>query len=43
MSFFLESKKKRHLVDMSRDREDSKEVKESNSVSSLPDKVFSDD
>ena len=41
MSFFLGSKK-RDLSDKSKDREDSKKVKESDSLSSLPDKVFSD-
>ena len=41
MSFFLGSKKE--ISDKSRDREDSKKVKESDSLSSLPDKVFSDD
>ena len=41
MSFFLESKK-RDLSDKSRDGEDSKKVKESDSLSSLPDEVFSD-
>ena len=41
MSFFLE-RKKRDLSDNLRDGEDSKKVKESNSLSSLPDEVFSD-
>ena len=41
MSFFLGSKK-RDLSDKSKDGEDSKKVKESDSLSSLPDKVFSD-
>ena len=41
MSFFLRSKK-RDLSDKSRDGEDSKKVKESNSLSSLPDEVFAD-
>ena len=41
MSFFLRSKK-RDLSDKSEDGEDSKKVKESDSLSSLPDEVFSD-
>ena len=41
MSFFLGSKK-RDLSDKSKDGEDSKKVKESDSLSSLPDEVFSD-
>ena len=41
MSFFLGSKK-RDLSDKSKDVEDSKKVKESDSLSSLPDEVFSD-
>ena len=41
MSFFLGSRKK-DLSDKSKDREDSKKVKESNSLSSLPDEVFPD-
>ena len=41
MSFFLGSKK-RDLSNKSKDGEDSKKVKESDSLSSLPDKVFSD-
>ena len=41
MSFFL-GNKKRDLSDTSKDGEDSKKVKESDSLSSLPDKVFSD-
>ena len=41
MSFFLGSKK-RDLSDKSKDREDSKKVKESDSLSSQPDEVFSD-
>ena len=41
MSFFLGSKK-RDLSDKSKDGEDSKKVKESNSLSSLPDKDFPD-
>ena len=40
-SFFLGSRK-RDLSDKLKDREDSKKVKESNSLSSLPDEVFSD-
>ena len=40
MSFFLGSKK-RDLSDKSKDGEDSKKVKESDSLSSLPDEVFS--
>ena len=40
MSFFLQSKK-RDLSDKSKDGEDSKKVKESNSLSSLPDEFFS--
>ena len=40
MSFFLRSKK-RDLSDKSKDGEDSKKVKESNSLSSLPDEFFS--
>ena len=41
MSFFLGSKK-RDISDKSKDGEDSKKVKESDSLSSLPDEVFSD-
>ena len=41
MSFFLGSKK-RDLSDKSRDGEDSEKVKESDSLSSVPDQVFSD-
>ena len=41
MSFFLGSKK-RDLLDKTGDREDSKKVKESDSLRSLPDVVFSD-
>ena len=41
MSFFPE-KQKRDLSDKSKDGEDSKKVKESDSLSSLPDEVFSD-
>ena len=41
MSFFL-GNKKRDLSDTSKDGEDSKKVKESDRLSSLPDKVFSD-
>ena len=41
MSFFLGSKK-RDLSDKSKDGEDSKKVKESDSLSPLPDEVFSD-
>ena len=41
MSFFLDTKK-RDLFDNLRDGQDSKKVKESNSLSSLPDEVFSD-
>ena len=41
MSSFLGSKK-RDLSDKSKDGEDSKKVKESDSLSSLPDEVFSD-
>ena len=41
MSFFSGSKK-RDLSDKSKDGEDSKKVKESDSLSSLPDEVFSD-
>ena len=41
MSFFLGSKK-RDLFDKSRDGEDSEKVKESDSLSSVPDQVFSD-
>ena len=39
MSFFLGSKK-RDLSDKSRDGEDSEKVKESDSLSSVPDQVF---
>ena len=41
MSFFWGSKK-RDLSDKSRDGEDSEKVKESDSLSSVPDQVFSD-
>ena len=41
MSFFLGSKK-RDLSNKSKDGEDSKKVKESDSLSPLPDEVFSD-
>ena len=41
MSFFL-GNKKRDFSDKSKDGEDSKKVNESDSLSSLPDKVFSD-
>ena len=41
MSFFSGSRK-RDLSDKSKDGEDSKKVKESDSLSSLPDEVFSD-
>ena len=41
MSFFPE-KQKRDLSGKSKDGEDSKKVKESDSLSSLPDEVFSD-
>ena len=40
MIFFLRNKK-RDLSDKSRDREDSKKVKESDSLSSIPDEGFS--
>lgn len=41
MSFFLVSKE-RDLSNKSRDEEDSKKVKESDSLSSLPNEIFSD-
>ena len=41
MRFFLGTKKWDHFV-KSRDEEDSKKVKESNKLRSLPEKVFSD-
>ena len=41
ISFFL-GNRKRDLSDKSKDGEDSKKVKESDSVSSLPDEDFSD-
>ena len=41
MSFFLGSKK-RDLSDKSKDGKDSRKIKESDSLSSLPDKTFSD-
>ena len=41
MSFFL-GNKKRDLSDKSKDGEDSKKIKESDSLSSLPEEVFSD-
>ena len=41
MSFFL-GNKERNLSDKSKDGEDSKKLKESDSLSSLPDKDFSD-
>ena len=42
MSFFLGKQKKKDLSDKSKDGEDSKKVKENDSLSSLPDEVFSD-
>ena len=41
VGFFL-GNKKRYLSDKSKDGEDSKKVKESDSVSSLPDEIFLD-
>lgn len=40
MIFFLGRKKKRDLSDKSRDVEDSKKVKETDSLSSLSDELF---
>ena len=42
MSFFLGRQKKKDLSYKSKDGEDSKKVKENDSLSSLPDEVFSD-